>query len=335
MAKIKKVRHYIIAKTRKPRARHPSRPHAKNTALVLVGNGLGNVIEQTPLIAATASLFKHVDVWLPRSHAYAAEPLRDWDKIRRIYVGEKGPSRRHRYDAALSTWMMDPFLVRIRAGRKFTGAVPDDRQHETEITMLAARRAGYHGETPHLHCSEQPWPDKIPTGAPLIALSSGSNTTAPWQLKRYQKFARVLSLLQLRYPELRVLHIGRTEDDPVTHPSLIDLRDQGTVRQIAGLIRQCRLFIGNDCGWGHVARAVGTPAVLVFGPTSVAKNLPAGAIHVQRKLSCSPCQFGQKGIGFYRNGEPCRNECLGELAAADIANAVLDQLAGDDLVQNP
>ena len=46
-------------------------------------------------------------------------------------------------------------------------------------------------------------------------------------------------------------------------PSLIP----GDLRSMAGLLRHADLFIGNDSGPGHIAAAVGTPTLTLFGPS--------------------------------------------------------------------
>ncbi|MFW6189342.1 MAG: glycosyltransferase family 9 protein [Planctomycetota bacterium] len=49
-----------------------------------------------------------------------------------------------------------------------------------------------------------------------------------------------------------------------------------SVRQAAGLIAGCRLFVGNDSGLSHLAAALGTPTVAVFGPTEPRLWAPRG-----------------------------------------------------------
>ena len=46
------------------------------------------------------------------------------------------------------------------------------------------------------------------------------------------------------------------------------------LRQVAALLARCRLFIGNDTGLTHMAGAVGTPLLALFGPTSPSIYLP-------------------------------------------------------------
>ncbi len=44
---------------------------------------------------------------------------------------------------------------------------------------------------------------------------------------------------------------------------------------LAAVLRRCRLFLGHDSGLSHLAAAVGTPCVLLFGPTDPAVWAPA------------------------------------------------------------
>jgi ADP-heptose:LPS heptosyltransferase len=45
--------------------------------------------------------------------------------------------------------------------------------------------------------------------------------------------------------------------------------------QLAERLRGCGLFLGHDSGISHLAAAVGTPALLLFGPTDPAIWAPA------------------------------------------------------------
>jgi ADP-heptose:LPS heptosyltransferase len=64
-----------------------------------------------------------------------------------------------------------------------------------------------------------------------------------------------------------------------------------TVSQLAAAIARCELFVTNDTGPMHVADAVGTPIVAVFGSTDWIETPPYGKKHtlVRREIECSPC----------------------------------------------
>jgi ADP-heptose:LPS heptosyltransferase len=50
--------------------------------------------------------------------------------------------------------------------------------------------------------------------------------------------------------------------------------------ELARWLAQARLFVGNDSGITHLAAAVGTPVLALFGPTDPAVWAPRGP-HVQ------------------------------------------------------
>ncbi|MFZ5773924.1 MAG: glycosyltransferase family 9 protein [Thermodesulfobacteriota bacterium] len=89
----------------------------------------------------------------------------------------------------------------------------------------------------------------------------------------------------------------------------------------AALLQQCRLFIGVDSAGLHIAAAVGTPTVSLFGPSSAVSWAPVGPGHrvVQKDFPCLPCR--EKGCG---NSEKSR--CLDELSVAEVTAAVAGQL---------
>ena len=63
------------------------------------------------------------------------------------------------------------------------------------------------------------------------------------------------------------------------------------VSELPWLLQMCKALVTNDTGVMHIAAAVGTPIVALFGPTSPLGFAPRGAQHfvVQGKVHCSPC----------------------------------------------
>ncbi len=56
----------------------------------------------------------------------------------------------------------------------------------------------------------------------------------------------------------------------------IHILDNWPLPVLAAALARCRLFIGHDTGIGHLAAAVGTPCLLLFGPTDPAVWAPPG-----------------------------------------------------------
>jgi len=63
------------------------------------------------------------------------------------------------------------------------------------------------------------------------------------------------------------------------------------MHQLAALVKRCRVFISPDSAPMHVAAAVGTPFVGLFGPTDPQRHLPPAKdlVVFKKELSCSPC----------------------------------------------
>ncbi len=73
------------------------------------------------------------------------------------------------------------------------------------------------------------------------------------------------------------------------------------LRYLAALISECDLYIGNDTGPMHIAAAVDTPVVALFGSTNHIRSGPYGDKHtvVQNEidLGCNPCHPGRSAGG--------------------------------------
>src|SRR5262249_53331925 len=72
-----------------------------------------------------------------------------------------------------------------------------------------------------------------------------------------------------------------------------------SLEQTAELLRRCRLVVSNDTGLMHLAAAMGTATVGLFGPNSPSRYAPVGprtaSVYVTR-VSCSPCIQVHQGL---------------------------------------
>ncbi|MBN2037789.1 MAG: glycosyltransferase family 9 protein [Chitinispirillaceae bacterium] len=81
-------------------------------------------------------------------------------------------------------------------------------------------------------------------------------------------------------------------------------------------LSSCRLFIGNDSGPAHCAALFGIPTIVLFGPTSAARNAPRGSesLAIEGMLPCSPCHF---------RSAPCGdNQCLKSIQVDQVWNSI-------------
>ncbi len=101
-----------------------------------------------------------------------------------------------------------------------------------------------------------------------------------------------------------------------------DLSGQLTLRELAALSARARLFFGVDSAPMHIAAAMGTPVVALFGPSGEKEWGPWRVAHrvVTSEHPCRPC--GNDGCG---GGKV--SECLTRLPVAEVHSAVNELLS--------
>jgi ADP-heptose:LPS heptosyltransferase len=135
----------------------------------------------------------------------------------------------------------------------------------------------------------------------VIGLASGADTNSrgPWKpyLKRW-KPERYAELARWINEELggHAVMFGGTEEKALAEQiattagvPIVDFCGKAGIEELAWLLQMCTALVTNDTGVMHLAAAVGTPVVALFGPTSPLGFAPAGALVVQGKIHCSPC----------------------------------------------
>ncbi len=72
---------------------------------------------------------------------------------------------------------------------------------------------------------------------------------------------------------------------------VVNLAGKTTLPEVAAIMRGARAGVGPDSGPGHIAAAVGTRYVGIFGPTSPTRTAPRGSelLAVSAPVGCSPC----------------------------------------------
>jgi ADP-heptose:LPS heptosyltransferase len=90
-----------------------------------------------------------------------------------------------------------------------------------------------------------------------------------------------------------------------------------TIREFVALIRNADVVVGCDSSAMHIAAAVGTPFVTLFGPTDVDEIAPLAAVGIalRRPVACSPCRAP-------RCANPEFKACMLQITAEDVTAAV-------------
>ena len=92
---------------------------------------------------------------------------------------------------------------------------------------------------------------------------------------------------------------------------------------VAGALARVKLLVACDSGPVHLATAVGTPALALFGPTSTVRwGPPAPGRALALGLACAPCSN--------HGGDTCphgHHRCLADLSADAVVTAAREMLA--------
>lgn len=120
--------------------------------------------------------------------------------------------------------------------------------------------------------------------SPWVAVSTGTS----WRIKEWRREHWEWLCTLFRDRGIRVVQLGTSE--PVLE-GVVDLVGKTTVREAACVLRSVNVFVGCDSGLMHLARAVGTPAVALFGPTDpdILIRKDPGFFPVRAECECLGC----------------------------------------------
>jgi lipopolysaccharide heptosyltransferase III len=151
--------------------------------------------------------------------------------------------------------------------------------------------------------------------------------TSRWMFKTWDPYhmAAVMSELQSRGHRI-VLTCGPDLDETkhcqaILHHANPDLQFLGTLtlKQLGALIARARVFLGVDSAPMHIAAAVRTPTVALFGPTGAENWSPWQVPSVVLQKSC-PCKEARAEKCDWR--KDIVRACLAAITVEEVFNAV-------------
>lgn len=133
----------------------------------------------------------------------------------------------------------------------------------------------------------------VQPGRPLVGLSPGGTAaTKLWPVERFAELAR-----RLVAAGTQVAVTGAKGEAPLARailevvPEAKDLTGKFGIGVLGGVISRCAAFAGNDSGPMHMARALGTPSLAIFGSTDPRQFDFTGHAVLFAGVECSPCSF--------------------------------------------
>ncbi len=151
---------------------------------------------------------------------------------------------------------------------------------------------------------------------PCIAIHPGSPVALKrWNPERYAELADCL----IAQKRAKILFVGVKDEIPIINQiqnmmqgKAINIAGKTNITQLASILYVCNVFIGNDSGPMHLAAAVGTQTIGLYGPSDPKRFGPIGdkCQIIQKKFDCPPClgptcRFGTEG-------------CMSQIQVADV-----------------
>ncbi|MDH7569806.1 MAG: glycosyltransferase family 9 protein [Armatimonadota bacterium] len=220
-----------------------------------------------------------------------------------------------------------------RTHRLYTHAVDyDEDSHARDRFLALAGAAGAPppaDRTPRLHLP----PDTpsathqlgVPADRPVVAVNIHVGALCPerrWPLERFVALCRRL----LEETNASVVLIGSPGEAAFTaaaaaaigpHPRLYNAAGKLSLVESVSLLAQCAVVVSSDSGAAHLAAAVGTPTITLFGPESPSRYGPPGqeGLTLYRPAPCSPCLTVANA-----KRAPCRgrNVCMWNITVAEV-----------------
>lgn len=132
---------------------------------------------------------------------------------------------------------------------------------------------------------------------PFIAVVMGSAwESKDWFLEGYQQLVEeIISSLKMHVilvgDKSQTTQANTLIENIDENPYLINLAGKTSLIQLTGVLREAEAGIGPDSGPGHLAAAVNTPYISLFGPTPPDRVAPFNNEHlvVRADVNCSPC----------------------------------------------
>lgn len=125
----------------------------------------------------------------------------------------------------------------------------------------------------------------LPRERPVLAIGPAANWRAKqWRDRNFAELARRLTAPGGVFAGAPVVVLAAANErgqaqallDAIPEGRRVDLVGRVDLLTAAAVLKRCAMFIGNDTGLTHIAAAMGTPTLALFGPGSVVRYGPWG-----------------------------------------------------------
>ena len=163
----------------------------------------------------------------------------------------------------------------------------------------------------------------IQTDKKVVAISTGSSEK--WKSKQWGVQNYIDLIKKLQQNNIQVVLIGtKLEENDAKQimkscTGVISYVNSTNLTKLKSILFQADLYIGNDSGPSHIAAALKTNTITIFGPTSTrhcVKDMPYTGKHIcikpSKEIDCHPC---------YKASCPTKLECMKSISVDEVFNA--------------
>lgn len=147
----------------------------------------------------------------------------------------------------------------------------------------------------------------------IVAFCPGSTNSRAkrWQTESYSKLNDLL-----QENGCQVVLTGSKDELDVSENVLTEskikpilLTGKTTLAELVAVLSVCDLLVSNDTGPAHIAPALGTKTLVIFGPTNPLTTHPIGAEIIRKQVECSPCMLRDC---------PIDHRCMTQISAEEV-----------------
>lgn len=292
--------------------------------LVHLASGIGNIVFATPLLRVLSAAEAVVDLLIDCDYNGVGELFDNWISLRTVYDERSQRPNLESYEtvlAAIPPFYWCRFAFQYTRCRVVPRRPPDILfyQNEQAYYLEFARQLGLSVQNPPHYF--------VPLGEKQGASRDQTIVLAPGSKPGAMAAKRWPYFVDLAGQFADVIVVG-TENDllnydgtPMIFPAHVRvIVERRHLSAVVPTLARAGMIVSNDCGLGHLAGALGTPTLLLFGPTpsETLGPLPPNVTVLRSDVQCQPCWFA----GRLR---ACNNriECLRQLNVDFVKKTML------------
>ncbi len=197
----------------------------------------------------------------------------------------------HRKDAKEGNWLFNTEYVPPQGE-----AISKIDHYHTFLTPLGLPQpkqlsSGLEGIT--LDGVTAPWAEGL-RAEPYFGFILGSSwDSKDWPIEGYEGLLSIIPGGTVVFlADKSKISMAERLEKVATKAKVVNLAGKTNLTELVALVRGAKVLVGPDSGPGHIAGAVGTPHITLFGPTPWVRNAPRGseALTLTANVGCSPCK---------------------------------------------